>query len=219
MKDCWGVLYCIRSARLHDLNMFAVHSPARWLSNLAQICGLRVGCGPLTSQHDKTLYKAAVSENQESISCLASIWGRVHLHTCQCANASCVTWWPTQNCFCSQFDHTDVVWSCCCSDTAAPCAFSLYILFGGHWHLRTALPIILLGGGIMMSVVVSDSEKQASALLTNHFISTPPVWAEISCLVWGVANPGFGLNKKCFWSNWVLQIFVTHGVFHSVALW
>lgn len=44
MKDCWGVLYCIRSARLHDLNMFAVHSPARWLSNLAQICGLRVGC-------------------------------------------------------------------------------------------------------------------------------------------------------------------------------
>jgi len=26
-------------------------------------------CGPLTSQHDKTLYKAAVSENQESISC------------------------------------------------------------------------------------------------------------------------------------------------------
>jgi len=41
----------------------------------------------------------------------------------------------------------------------------------------------LLGDGIIMSVVVSDSEKLASAQLTNHFISTSPVRAESSCMV------------------------------------
>ena len=34
-----------------------------------------------------------------------------------------------------------------------------------------------------MSIVVSDSEKLAAALLTNYFISTSPVRAESSCMV------------------------------------
>ena len=164
----------------------------------------------LTSQRDKTLCEAAVSETQEFISCLAPTQGRVDVHTRQCANANCVIWWLDDQpkiCFCSRFDHNDVVWSRCCTDTVAPCAFSSYHPFGRILTLRIALPLFVVGW--WYHDVCSGSRFWAAGLCAadKSFYIYFPSWSRDVLLGVRSCKPWFWLELKRFWSNRVLHIF------------
>ncbi len=98
MRDCWSVLCCIRSARLHDLNMPAVHPAARWLPNTdVKLWGESWVWTP-----DLPAWQSASNSSgvwQPRVHFMPRINSRqstfAHMPVCKRQLCYLMTWWPT----------------------------------------------------------------------------------------------------------------------------
>ncbi len=143
MSDCWSVLCCIRSARLHDLNMLAVHLPARWLPNTdVNLWGESWVWTPdlpawQSASKSSGVWKPRV-HFMPGIDLRQSTFA--HMPVCKCQLCYWMTWWPTQNLFLPS------VWSYWCRMiTLLHWYSSALCVFYGFLTLRNALPIYFVG--------------------------------------------------------------------------